>query len=53
MDALPPAGPSGQACLPTPIERARRYLELARSNPGEAVFWLCRAAYFGRMSVRH
>ena len=34
-----------------PIQRARHYQDLARRHPEEDAFWLCRASYFGRISV--
>ena len=45
----PAAGRSSQ--LP-PIKRAWRYQDLARRHRDEESFWLCRASYFGRLSVR-
>jgi len=41
-----------ERCAPPPLERARHYQDLARRHPDEELFWLCRASYFGRMSVR-
>jgi hypothetical protein len=32
------------------MRQAYHYLELARRHPAEEAFWLCRAAYFGRLS---
>jgi hypothetical protein len=56
MDLLPrvkepPGRPDrGRLSLP-PIRRARHYQDLARRHPEEDRFWLCRASYFGRISV--
>lgn len=36
----------------TAMRHAYHYLELARLHPEEEAFWLCRAAYFGRLSWR-
>jgi hypothetical protein len=57
MDLLPRANePLGRpdrgsrSQLP-PIRRARQYQDLARRHPEDELFWLCRASYFGRISV--
>ena len=34
------------------MRQAYHYLDLAHRHPDEAAFWLCRAAYFGRLSWR-
>jgi hypothetical protein len=35
-----------------PMQLARHYQDLARRHPDEKAFWLCRASYFGRASLR-
>ena len=42
----------GRITDPTAAERARRYQELARKHRDEERFWLCRASFFGRLSLR-
>jgi hypothetical protein len=34
------------------MRQAHHYQDLARRHPDEEAFWLCRAAYFGRLSWR-
>jgi hypothetical protein len=41
----------GRLSLWLPLQRARHYQDLARRHPDEDMFWLCRASYFGRVSV--
>jgi hypothetical protein len=35
----------------TPLQLARHYQDLAHRHPDEERFWLCRASYFGRVSM--
>jgi hypothetical protein len=43
---------AGRGLRMAAIQRARHYQDLARTHPDEKVFWLCRASYFGRLSLR-
>lgn len=42
---------TGRLSQPPPIQRARHYQDLARRHSDEEAFWLCRASYFGRVSL--
>jgi hypothetical protein len=37
---------------PSAMKRAQRYQDLARRHRDEESFWLCRASYYGRLSLR-
>ena len=43
---------SGRPFLTVPMRQARHYQDLARQHRDEELFWLCRASYFGRLSLR-
>jgi hypothetical protein len=43
---------TGRSSQRPPIQRAWHYQELARQHRDEETFWLCRASYFGRLSLR-
>ena len=43
---------TGRSSQPLAMERARHYQNLASRHRDEESFWLCRASYFGRLSLR-
>jgi hypothetical protein len=52
VDGLAGRPDSGRSFQLPPLQRARHYQELARRHRDEESFWLCRASYFGRLSMR-
>jgi hypothetical protein len=52
IDDLPMRPDEGRFVRLPALQRAWHYQQLAHRHRDEELFWLCRASYFGRLSVR-